>query len=280
MKRFIAAFDGRVYSEGTVQYAIHLATQTDSKLVGVFIQDLTLPPGLYAPFATQVPYLDVPTLLKSESKDEEKVNKNIKLFVRACEKAGVKFEVHKDKGVPLQELLAESNFADLLIIDRKVSFYAFEKESPSGFLKDLLVESHCPVLIVPQKYTEINSVYLAYDNMPSSIYAIKMFSYVLPHCCEKQTQLVQVKAEKAASSHLSNNKNIKDFAKRKFKNIAFDVVKGSPEVMIEETLKATNGDVVVVMGSYARTAFSRFFHQSLANKILKDFDVPLFIAHV
>ena len=29
MKRFIAAFDGRVYSEGTVQYAIHLATQTD-----------------------------------------------------------------------------------------------------------------------------------------------------------------------------------------------------------------------------------------------------------
>ena len=96
MKRFIAAFDGRVYSEGTVQYAIHLATQTDSKLVGVFIQDLTLPPGLYAPFATQVPYLDVPTLLKSESKDEEKVNKNIKLFGRACEKAGVKFELHKD----------------------------------------------------------------------------------------------------------------------------------------------------------------------------------------
>ncbi len=103
------------------------------KLVGVFIPRFNLASGLYAPFATQVPYLDVPTLLKSESKTKKKVNKNIKLFVRACEKAGVKFEVHKDKGFHYN-YWQNLTLPILLIIDRKVSFYAFE-ESPSGFLK-------------------------------------------------------------------------------------------------------------------------------------------------
>ncbi len=39
MKKIIAAFDGLKYSESTRDYAIYLAKQTNTHLVGVFLDD-------------------------------------------------------------------------------------------------------------------------------------------------------------------------------------------------------------------------------------------------
>jgi len=39
MKKIIAAFDGLKYSESTKDYAIYLAKQTNTHLVGVFMDD-------------------------------------------------------------------------------------------------------------------------------------------------------------------------------------------------------------------------------------------------
>ena len=41
MKKIIAAFDGLKYSESTRDYAIYLAKQTNTHLVGVFMDDPT-----------------------------------------------------------------------------------------------------------------------------------------------------------------------------------------------------------------------------------------------
>lgn len=39
MKKIIAAFDGLKYSEATKEYAIDLAKQTNTHLVGIFMDD-------------------------------------------------------------------------------------------------------------------------------------------------------------------------------------------------------------------------------------------------
>ena len=41
MKKIIAAFDGLKYSSATSQYAINLAKQTNTHLVGLFMDDPT-----------------------------------------------------------------------------------------------------------------------------------------------------------------------------------------------------------------------------------------------
>ena len=41
MKKIIVAIDGLKYSESAVTYAIHIAKQTSSHLVGIFLEDFT-----------------------------------------------------------------------------------------------------------------------------------------------------------------------------------------------------------------------------------------------
>ena len=60
MKKIIAALDGLKYSESVVKYAVYLAKQNSSHLVGVFLEDFT-----YHSYHSEVP---VATRIK-ETKD-------------------------------------------------------------------------------------------------------------------------------------------------------------------------------------------------------------------
>ena len=81
--------------------------------------------------------------------------------------------------ISLPELLHESIYADLLIIDSKETLTHYEEEVPTRFIRDLLTDVQCPVLLVPQKYKPVKKIVLLFDGEPSSVHAIKMFSYIL-----------------------------------------------------------------------------------------------------
>ena len=70
-------------------------------------------------------------------------------------------------------------FADLVIINEYETFTKQTEDSPTDFVKDLLDDVQCPVLVVPKEFKTIDKIVLLYDGRPSSLYAIKMFSYLL-----------------------------------------------------------------------------------------------------
>ena len=52
--------------------------------------------------------------------------------------------------------------------------------SSYDYLKDVLHDVACPVLLVPEKFDFPESVILAYDGSEESVYAIKQFAYLFP----------------------------------------------------------------------------------------------------
>jgi nucleotide-binding universal stress UspA family protein len=58
----------------------------------------------------------------------------------------------------------------------------------------------------------------------------------------------------------------------------YTVVKGLPEVEIVQSLKKELPNTLVVLGGYQRGVISRWFRQSMANMLLKQVNLPLFIA--
>src|SRR3954471_1835969 len=115
MKKILAAFDGTRYSEGASKYAIEIAKATGSMLVGVFVQDMRYLNFTYA-YAWDQPFIDYGSIEASQKEEKEKIELNMKLFKGACEEMGVHHKIQLDKGVPLQTLLDESTFADIIII--------------------------------------------------------------------------------------------------------------------------------------------------------------------
>jgi nucleotide-binding universal stress UspA family protein len=277
MKKIIVAIDGLKFSDSAAEYATRIAKDTAAHLVGVFLDDKTY---------TSYKIYDV---VVKEGASEEKLRhfderdndtrwEAARRFESACRAAHLNYSVHHDRGIALRELLHESIYADLLIIDSHETLTHYEEKQPTKFIRDLLADVQCPVLLVPHKYKEIDKIVLLYDGEPSSIYAIKMFSYLLPLFEYEDAELVSVKSVDQ-SLHLPENRLMKEFMKRHFPEVTYNVIKGYAEDEVVKELKSIGSNVLVVLGAYKRGSVSRWFHESLADVILRETKLPLFIAH-
>ncbi|MBC7536263.1 MAG: universal stress protein [Ferruginibacter sp.] len=277
MKKIIAAIDGLKYSESTTGYAIGIAKQTNTHLVGVFLDDFLY--NSYKVYKLVVEKAVTPKQLKGyEGKDYDTRMAAAKKFEDACKKAGVEYSIHHDKSIALQELKHESIYADLLIINSAETLTHYSEEPPTRFIRELLTDVQCPVIIVPHAYEPFGKLVLLYDGEPSSVHAIKMFSYLFPGMLNLPTEVVSVK-QKNTSLHLPDNTLMKEFMKQHYPKAKFTVVKGDSEAEILRHLRKVKADACVVLGAYRRGRVSRWFRESMADVLLKETKLPLFIAH-
>lgn len=278
MKKFIAAFDGLDFSESTLEYAIELSSNAKAHLVGIFLDDfIRRSYGVAEIVNYEGSDLDK-HVHELNDQDREVRNESVEVFEKACQGAGLNYSVHRDKNVALQELLHESIYADLLIIDGSETLSRVNEQPPTRFIRELLIDVQCPVLIVPKNYKSIQKLILLYDGEPSSVFAVKMFSYLLEPIKNLPTEVVSVKSNEA-SDHVPDNRLIKEFIKRHYPKAEYVVLKGLAEEKIYGYLHHSKEGVLVILGAYRRGKLSRLFKPSMADYLLQSLNLPLFIAH-
>lgn len=276
MKKIIAAFDGLKYSESTRDHAIDIAKQTGAHLVGVFMDDFTYTSFKVYELITNEGISDT-KLKKLQQQDNTLRNAAAVNFETACSYAGIDFSIHHDKKIALQELKHESIYADLLIIDARETLTHYTEKLPTRFIRDLLGDAQCPVLVVPPKYRPVGRVILLYDGEPASVHAVKMFSYLLPQFKKLDTVSITINPPNT-SLHMPDNKLIKELMKRHYPDITLQVAKGPAEDEIVKLLKQEEANTLVVLGGNRRGTVSRWFRTSMADKLMKALKLPLFIA--
>jgi nucleotide-binding universal stress UspA family protein len=277
MKKIIAAIDGLKYSESTVQFAIQIARESDSHLVGVFLEDFSYHSySIYELSPRQEPWEQ--ELRKRNEQDLILRAESVGKFTSLCQKAKVEFKIHHDRSFALSELLHETVYADLLVIGKNETLSTLPQVPPTGFLRDLLGDVECPVLVVPEDFEEVNKIVLLYDGQPSSMFAIKMFSYLLPFMTTFPVEILSVKPQDE-NLHVWNNRLIKEFSRRHFQNASYHVLQGTAEQEIVKYLKEFETPPMVVLGAYQRNLVSRWFRRSMADVLMEKLEIPLFIAH-
>ena len=278
MKNFTAVFDGYKMSKSTLDYAIQLTKAVDAHLLGVFLDEFIYRDyNVYNVVTGDDNYERVMKAL--DAKDKKKRDAAALQFQKACEKAGVNFSIHRDKSFAMQELKRESMFADLVIINENETFTRFKEQAPTRFIKELLSDVQCPVLVVSNKFKPINKIVLLYDGRPASLYAIKIFSYLFGNLQHIPVEVFTVKNRKDLSLRLPEDRLIKEFIKKLFPKATYRVEKGAAEETIVGHLVDRGESELVVLGAYQRSEFSRFFKISMADILMKEIDTPLFIAH-
>lgn len=279
MKKFIAAFDGLNFSKSTMDHAITLAVQNGAHLVGVFLEDIMRHNYGYAEI-TKYEGERLDTVLNElNGKDEEERKESVEKFEMACQEAALHYSIHRDRNVALLEVLEESIYADLLIVGANETLTRHQEQLPTRFLRDLLNEVQCPVLIVPNKYKPVDKVVLLYDGEPSSVYAVKAFSYLFDSMKAFETEVVTVQGLEE-SKHLPHNRLIKEFIKRHYPKAEYVMLSGLfAENEILSYLQRQKKNPVIVLGAYRRSKVSRLFRPSMADYLLQNLKLPLFIAH-
>lgn len=277
MKKIIAGFDGLKYAENTTACALHLAKRTQTHMVGVFPDDVTYSSYLIHELVVKKG-ITADQLKKYEEGDAKARNQSVEKFEKICKQEGIHFSIHQDKKIAIQCFKHESIYADLLVISMKETFSHYPEKPPTRFIRDLLSDTQCPVLLVPEKYRGLEKVVLLYDGEPSSVYAIKMFSYLLPEFADLPAEVISVNPAHK-SLHLPDNKLMKEFMKRHFPKAGYTILKGMAEEAIVKKLKEQQENTLVVLGAYRRGSVSRWFRESMADVLMKEVRLPLFIAH-
>lgn len=277
MKKIIAAFDGLKFSESLTSYAVDIAKKSGTYLIGVSLEDITYRSFKFYDIVDEKGVSDAKMKGLME-KDRKTRNMSVIRFGSFCEEAGINYSIHHDRSIAIQELLHESIYADIIIIDSSETLTHYAEDLPTRFIRDLLIDVECPVLLVPNKYKPIQKITLLYDGEPSSVYAIKMLSYMLEPFKHLPVEVITVKTPNQILT-VPDNRLMKEFMKRHFSDVVYTVLEGLPEEEITTHLKKSKQNSLVVLGAYRRSRVSRWFKESMADMLMKQLKLPLFIAH-
>lgn len=277
MKKIIAAFDGLKYSESTASYAIELAKKFNGKLVGIFLEDFTY----HSYRITDLIGEDSPEQRAAylNKRDAEERGYAVSQFRTACEDQHLLYSIHRDRNIAIRELLHETLFADLLVVQQDETLTCLSERGPSSFVTSVLEKSECPVIVVPPIHREIEKIVFLYDGSPSSVFAIKQFSYTLPAYEGLSAHLLSITPEAQPENGLPDAFYMREWLKLNYPDLRYHVVPGEPTKEIKDFISNEGGNCIVVLGAYHRSSLSRMMHSSMADNIIRSKNVPLFISH-
>ncbi|HEY4935950.1 MAG TPA: universal stress protein, partial [Puia sp.] len=225
MLKIIVAFDSLRPSKSAVLYAAEFAKSLDAHLVAVFLDDFTNRSYksyqiLHDRFSVSKETYDV-----CNEQDDLLRKEAVLHFEETARKENLNYTIHHDRNISLNELISESIYSDLLIIESKETMAFYAENPPTHFIKNLLEKIHCPVLIVPEEYKKTTQVLFLYDGESNSTTAIKMFSYLLPVYSDAQVEVLTVKSKKQDLKS-PNNYLMKEYMKRHYPNAIYTVLNG------------------------------------------------------
>jgi nucleotide-binding universal stress UspA family protein len=278
MENILLAIDATNVSTPALDFACYLARLTGSGITGIFLENLVANETPVLKKIHSTPYLDW-EIDENDPEVKEKrksIENNVKQVKKSCESRGVRFTSHRHEGAPTSELIVESRYADVVVVDAATSFKQVFEGTPTDFVKDILKDAECPVIIAPERFDGIDQVIFTYDGSPSSVFAMKQFTYLFPQLDDKKVTVFHVDEE--AKWTMEEKQKLTGWLQNHYSAIGFETAGGDAtyELLAYLFLKK---NVFIVMGAYGRSAFSRFFKRSHADILLKTITQPIFIAH-
>ncbi|THU30716.1 universal stress protein [Niastella caeni] len=272
MEKVIVAVDANQVNIQVLDFACFIAKLTHSKLIGIFLGETESPEMQAKETITGVGN----NVLMEAKESIKQVDKSIYFFKEACRNRATNCSVHFGKGEPVVDIIKESRFADLLIVDPEMSFRDKKEGVPSAFIKEVLSKSECPVLIPPFRFDGIDEILFAYDGSPSSVFAIKQFTYLFPELTDKKLIVLEVNENDEVP--VIEKEKIGELLQMHFSAIGFKQLRGDASNELFSYLLGKK-NIFVVMGAFGRSNLSAFFKHSTAELLLKTINLPVFIAH-
>jgi len=277
MKKIVAAIDVLNFSEEQLNNLKYIAKEVNGKLSIVFLENI-IAGGI--PLASAYPeaYVANYQALLQESLDErDRLRKeHLDYLFTICGDGDVEFTLHESIGSPVQKVVEESRFADLLLIGNNTSFATLYESKPPQFVKDVLAQAQCPVLVLPEKNVRIKELVFSYNGSFSSMYAIRQFTQLFPDFSDVPVNLVYV--TEGNRTALPNETLIINYLEHHYDEVKYTILHGDPAAEFLNLLLHRKGSLVTY-GAFGRSGLSRFFHRSDAENVLRTTDIPVFITH-
>lgn len=260
-------------------FGCYLANLTQSRLVGIFLENSILEdaPSLQTifgiPYVETITAADLPDYQERKSRHET----NTKIFREICESQGTHSSTHCVSHTLLEKIHIESKYADLMIISYDFAPNDSDLSRPSKFLKTFLLEAQCPVITAPHHFDGIEEMVFACDGGAASIHAIKQFAYLLPEL--EDTKLTVIEVIGSEKNSAIDTTKLRQLVSSHFANVHYEELGGKVKTALFSYL-FNKRKTMVIMGAFSRKKALKFFFSSVAEPLIKNMNLPFFISHI
>lgn len=271
MRKILIPFDGINYPQAALSFASAMNDKCPVLMVAALLPQTTL--------ATLWAYADTNTTGKDYVPLEddtvvEAIKDNTNRFEAYCKHNHIEYRIHRDYfDLAIPEIVKESRFADLIILGSQ-AFFANRGLEPNEYLKGILHDVECPLLLVPEQYEFPVKNAIAYDGSSSSVFALKQFAYLFPEFSTNDTVIFY--ADEITS--FPEEKNIQELAARHFPHLKMARFSNNAEHTVVNWLEE-NKMSILVSGSFGRSGIYRLFHRSFITRVIQEHKTPIFITH-
>lgn len=279
MQKILMALEGPDLSHDSLAFGIYLSRLTHSRITGIFLENqpesqLPIMKKMYDGTYIEWQVDEESKAWRQKLKDLEQ---GIAQFRAYYANHDIPTAVHRDKGVPIEEIIQETRYADLLVMDAAYgSTQSFEK-TPTAFVQDVLAKAECPTVIAPASFDGIEEIVCAWDGSQSATLAIKLFAYLFPQLSDKKVTIVHVNDGDGSNAMARNS--LQEWTEHHYHAVSWEELRGTADTtLFDYCLRKRK--VFIVFGSFGRNAVSRFFRHSHAEKVIRTVTQPVFIAHI
>lgn len=272
MKKILFLCDGDNFPRGAFQFIKQLNGNER-----VFVKGFFFTPVDYEQLIS-LTYMPISESFEKLKEDEKRlVTQSKERFTSECESARIKYYIHeRSEGWDKDIFVKESRFADLVVISEELFCSNLFAEQPNFFMQEALHGSECPVIVVPENFETLDRIAIAYDGKKESMFALKQFAYLLPQFTDLPTDFVYVKHEQ--SNKIPNDDLLQEYSRLHFDSLATSKLHFDAKKYFANWLESKK-NVLLVTGSYARSAVSNLFDRSFTDKVIQQHTSPVFIAH-
>jgi hypothetical protein len=197
------------------------------------------------------------------------------LFSSQCEQYHIPYSLHdNDREWDKDLLQKESRFADLILISG--AFFYAGTDNNSQYLREVLYSAECPVLLVPENFTTIQHLFMAYDGSRDSLYALKQFCYLFPDLTDLPTEILYL--NEATSDDIPDLASLKQFTRAKFDCMSFSRLHFNANDYLASWISEKK-NALLVSGSFGRSPVSYIGQRSFSEDVIREHQLPVFIAH-
>jgi hypothetical protein len=214
---------------------------------------------------------------KSVSEDMPFIAEITSWAIETCARAGMSFVAIYEKEITLSQLTGQATYHDLVIADARTDFNDYLLTSMNASLKDMLVDAHCPVLLLRPAKEPLSKIIFTYDGSYSSMYAIKMYSYLFP--ANRNISILLISVNSNRDDQVENEKLLEEWLNHHYSSIEKEVLRQNAKEQLLDAVNKFSGNVQVVISAYGKEAYARIFHPSHVHLLLKYSRASLFVSH-
>ncbi len=272
MKKILFICDGENFPEGAFKFIESLQRIDPVIAKGLFFAEIDaqlLIPVSFIPNAG--PYV------KMEEEEKLAINKSSVRFSEQCKSLGIRHKEAKSfDGWDKDLFVKETRYADMVVISEQLFCRGLIEDQPNLFMEEALRASECPVLVIPESFSSIDRIIVAFDGKKESVFALKQFSNLFPEYDELPIEFVYIKDEE--TDDVPDMDLLKEYTNAHYDAGNISKLHFHPGRSFTDWLKSKKNSLLI-SGSFSRSGASMLLRRSFVEDLIKNKAMPVFIAH-